>query len=289
MIEQWGNYWTTVEEWNEFFDHLEKKPSLYVTLGDYGIFSFINLFYNITEKTELEADLLDYNLYAHCGERLPAPILTIPEEINATTLQKIGKIIAKTYAIKWDRLSAINQLDYNPLLPVYEEYTEETTSHQVDDIDVAKATTNSLVNSGNDTTLTTNNLTNTSQNQGTTQGTSTSHDDVYGFNSDTAVPSDAGGSSNSQTTSYSDTLTRTGTITEQLTHGKRSTNTSSGSEGFDSESSGASTREYTRTGNIGNMSNQHLISEEIALRRWNFVTQVMEDVKDILTIPVYDY
>ena len=137
--------------------------------------------------------------------------------------------------------------------------------------------------------MTTNNLTNQSQNAGTTQGSTTAHGDVYGFNSSTAVPADASGGTTSESTSYSDTLTRTGTVTEQLTHGKQSTNTSSGSEGFDSESTGAATREYTRKGNIGNMSTQHLVSEEIALRRWNFLTQVMEDVKDILTIPVYDY
>lgn len=46
-------------------------------------------------------------------------------------------------------------------------------------------------------------------------------------------------------------------------------------------------RRYTHKGNIGNLTPQQLIRQEIDLWRWNFIETVLNDVKDFITIPIY--
>lgn len=46
-------------------------------------------------------------------------------------------------------------------------------------------------------------------------------------------------------------------------------------------------RKYIHKGNIGNFTPQQLISQEIDLWRWNFIEEVLNDVKTFITIPIY--
>ena len=46
-------------------------------------------------------------------------------------------------------------------------------------------------------------------------------------------------------------------------------------------------RKYTHKGNIGNLTPQQLIQQEIDLWRWNFIEEVLTDVKNFITIPIY--
>ena len=46
-------------------------------------------------------------------------------------------------------------------------------------------------------------------------------------------------------------------------------------------------RKYIHQGNIGNFAPQQLISQEIDLWRWNFIEEVLNDVKTFITIPIY--
>lgn len=46
-------------------------------------------------------------------------------------------------------------------------------------------------------------------------------------------------------------------------------------------------RESIHKGNIGNLTPQQLITQEIELWRWNFIDEVMSDVKSMITIPIY--
>lgn len=46
-------------------------------------------------------------------------------------------------------------------------------------------------------------------------------------------------------------------------------------------------RKYTHKGNIGNITPQQLIQQEIDLWRWNFIEEVLNDVKSFITIPIY--
>lgn len=155
----------------------------------------------------------------------------------------------------------------------------------------------------------------------TESSSSSSDHGIYGFNSATAsgADSDAGAGSRlntgTQTTEsdVSDTTTvdsdvvksNTGTqrnedssneqltITGGLTHTTDDSHVVSGTKaktGTDStEVTTDKTRErdYTRSGNIGNLTTQQLVTQEIQLWRWNFIQEVLNDVKDFLTLPVY--
>lgn len=46
-------------------------------------------------------------------------------------------------------------------------------------------------------------------------------------------------------------------------------------------------RKYIHKGNIGNLTPQQLIQQEIDLWRWNFIEEVLDDVKNFITIPIY--
>ena len=46
-------------------------------------------------------------------------------------------------------------------------------------------------------------------------------------------------------------------------------------------------RSYTHKGNIGNFTPQQLIKQEIELWRWNFIDEVLDDVKDFISISIY--
>ena len=46
-------------------------------------------------------------------------------------------------------------------------------------------------------------------------------------------------------------------------------------------------RESIHKGNIGNLTPQQLITQEIELWRWNFIDEVMSDIKSMITIPIY--
>ena len=47
------------------------------------------------------------------------------------------------------------------------------------------------------------------------------------------------------------------------------------------------TKDYTKTGNIGNLKTQEMIEAEIRLWRWNILNEMMNDIKDYITLPVY--
>lgn len=88
---------------------------------------------------------------------------------------------------------------------------------------------------------------------------------------------------NSIDTSVTGTVTRqTGSIT---THGGKDDVTSSGTESEDVEV--GRDRSGSHSGNIGNITSQKMIAEEIALWRWKYVQDILADVKEFCTLPVY--
>lgn len=49
----------------------------------------------------------------------------------------------------------------------------------------------------------------------------------------------------------------------------------------------ARAKQSIHRGNIGNLTPQQLITQEIELWRWNFIDEVMNDIKSMITIPIY--
>lgn len=89
------------------------------------------------------------------------------------------------------------------------------------------------------------------------------------------------------TNTGTDSVANTGTQTNQGTEATTGTNqrVESGSEtvtGSDSRD-----RSGVHSGNIGNLTSQQQIGEEIALWKWNFIEEIMADATDFLTLQVY--
>lgn len=87
--------------------------------------------------------------------------------------------------------------------------------------------------------------------------------------------------------SGSDTVANTGTQTtasEESVQGSFTRNETN----IDSQT-GTSSRDRSgvHTGNIGNLTSQKMISEEIALWKWNFIEEVLSDATSFLTLQVY--
>lgn len=151
-------------------------------------------------------------------------------------------------------------------------------------------------------------------------GSNSSEDGVYGFNSSTAVGDTNTSGSNSGTetgtvnSQNSGTLTTANTGTDTQVHSGNVTTTNTGtdttvhsgnlttvntgtqqnsgsvssSESADDEKSGTRNREYTKTGNIGNISTQKLLNEELDLWKYNFICEIMRDVANFISLPIYE-
>ena len=147
----------------------------------------------------------------------------------------------------------------------------------------------------------------------TTKESTDISEQVKGFNSSSWVDSDrsVGNLNDNQselsfttrqdvtTGSYSDTVRddpTNGSVTETKTTGTESTSgndTTTGSitremDGTETtKSSDNRERSGNHFGNIGNLTSQKMIKEEIELWKWNYVQSILEDARDFLTLPVY--
>ena len=131
-----------------------------------------------------------------------------------------------------------------------------------------------------------------------TQSTDTDVDEAY-------IKANKGSQNIEEDTSISDT---THTTDEQentsIAHGaSTASNSSTSTTDSDSESNKSAVsrlndsvivntalsraRESIHKGNIGNLTPQQLITQEIELWRWNFIDEVMSDIKSMITIPIY--
>ena len=160
-----------------------------------------------------------------------------------------------------------------------------------------------------------------------TSSTDSGANNKYGFNSGTAVgySTDSSSGSGTHDESNSDNLTVSGTVTntgtetdvktgtqtnvidsttmdtqnlqEETEYGRIDTKEKDGTETNITSStlsqsdvkanSGTGHKEGSRMGNIGNITTQSFIKQEIGLWQWNFINQVMEDVKEFVLLPIY--
>lgn len=93
-----------------------------------------------------------------------------------------------------------------------------------------------------------------------------------------------------ETTAHSGTVGRvnSGTLTEQDTGTQTNSGSGTSSETSSNGRDGERSREYTKTGNIGNISTQKLLNEEIDLWKYNFILEMMRDVINFISLPIYE-
>lgn len=151
------------------------------------------------------------------------------------------------------------------------------------------ADTNSSSNSGTDTVDRTTTNTGT---QATTEGGSdtkanTGTQSTTGTDTGTVTTANTGTMANAQTGTVSVERDNTGTqdtdqtVTQSGVDTIRETGSTQETENTDRDRSG---RHF---GNIGNLTSQKQILEEINLWKWNYVNTILEDVKEFCCLPVY--
>ena len=92
---------------------------------------------------------------------------------------------------------------------------------------------------------------------------------------------DNGSEGGYKTVANTGTVTDAGSDSHSGTDTRTTSNSSSGTGSVDRDRSG---RHF---GNIGNLTSQKMLNEEIELWKWNYIQTVLEDARDFLTLPTY--
>lgn len=215
---------------------------------------------------EVGQDMDDAYFTMYSGIKNPSEFVTLhlnPDTEIANSLT-IARIIYGIYGENWTKLWEAFKTQYVPI----DNYNlkETTVRNQTNDRTINKNVTNS--GSQDDTTTTTygENI----------NSTANAQDYTYGFNSLEKVPTgerdETGTEAHSGTDSVAD---------KQVSESTTADNTIDNDEENENI-------ERTRQGNVGQNSYQELLRQEFELWRWNFFTQVFEDVDKFLVLSVYD-
>ena len=249
-----------------------------------GFFSLMDYDFQFMEKEQL-----DILFYANYGDKNPAPIVlkTLPLEPTIADVQKLATMVEKFYTQKWNRLKALSGIQYDPIHNYEDKLTES-----VKDIETGGNTTGgTFTDKGTDTlsksNTRTDNLKSASQLASDVTSGSTTTDGVYGFNSDDSSNAEKSVSSGTEHDASTNTITNTGTQKNVSTDTDTVDKTKTSAITVDNHSTNDRTRTSTHTGNIGNLSTQQLMKQEIELWKWNFINNVLADLSEFTTLPIY--
>lgn len=271
---------------------------------------------------------MDLKLTADYGARAVSTIIDYfyesqesGESLDSNSISQLAEYLISIYGDKWIRSGAVLFSDYDPIHNYLDEWedhldrndtldgeslrTDNTSNARTQNLTEDYTRTNALQ------TTRTDNLSNSSTrtdnlSQGES-GTDTNNEtnSVWAFNSATAVNSDSNSSSGSdsrtttntgtQSTSGTNTGTQTtadtGTVHDVKTNTGTDTvlNTGTVKQEQDDIRDISQDRDGRHFGNIGNISTQKLILEELNLRKINLMAEIVRDVADEISIPVYVY
>lgn len=245
---------------------------------------------------------LDILFYTSFGGRTIAPIISYFMEdgsISDAKLQELSDSILAVYQQKWDRLKAVAKIEYDPIHNFYDEMHEEISG--TDDITIKDTGTRS--NTGTQTNDGTIENTGTQQHQSTKLNTGTQqnagtmnrtlNDKIFGFNSSTSqgendhITSETTGSTRTDNLSETVNGTRTDNLQEEQSFTRTDNLQMTNNLKEETDDDYTRLRDYLRTGNVGNITYQKMLQEEIELWKWNFIQQVLSDVRDFTTIQIY--
>ena len=245
------------------------------------------------------------------------------DELTNGELETLASLMLNYFKPKWDKLKEIYSYEYDPIHNYLDEWEDQMEGEAGEDrvVDSNRLDThNTTVNNSNTRTdalqeLETRNLTSgntrtdalqeTHTGTQSNSGSSTDTSSVWGFNSSTDVNSDKNTGSNSNTRTDNLTKANTGTVTDNGTEGGSVTtaNTGTQSNQGSSATTGTEFREVDETatthseqvrersgkhfGNIGNLTSQKMIQEEIELWKWSYIQEILDDARNFLTLEVY--
>lgn len=269
---------------------IEKTPKIPLVKDvfpiSHGLFSTIDYDFG-----DMGNDDIDVLFITDFGMKRVAPlveyILGTDTELSAEKLAVIGSMLLKKYKNKWDRAQAIINTDYDPIHNYLDEYQE----HRDEVKDESNVRTKNLITGDTATNTFSNTRTdNLSESRtGTDDSTTTVNgaDNRYGLNSATATGVTTDSESTIVDDDTSSTRTNTGTQTNSSSESNIRTIQESGTDSRDYDTDNNYDVEGSHSGNIGNISTQKLIKEDLELWKWNFIEEVLHDARDFLTLPLY--
>ena len=235
-----------------------------------GNYNFIERAVELANLDDLDSSQVKIASVALYGERLLSPYFAElfydygeDEDPGDIFAERVGKLLATMLGPKWRKIESALQEEYDPIHNYLDEW--EDTSAGTEESNGSDLRTDNLSHTRAD------NLTQGTQYSGSESGAN----NAYGFNSASAVGVDTSSGSNSG----SNTVTNTGTQTD----------TNTGTTKTDRENHVADQRDRSGShrGNIGNITSQKMINEEIELRKKILMDMVIKDCVNAVTIPVY--
>lgn len=247
---------------------------------------FIHMLFDFEVMTKEQLDIM---FYANYGDKNPAPIVTkiLSLEPTVTEASQLAKIVESLYGVKWSKLKALTKLEYDPIHNYKDSLTEEIGDIGKDTVKDDLTSTNVRTATEHRDNTRTDNLSAVVDKDNTLTLNSAIDDSIYGFNS--TLPSDSDASKILDTTTDKGTniVTNTGTQKNLAVNTDAVEDIKTSGDVRVSDRINDRVRTSTHEGNIGNLTTQQLMKQEIDLWNWNFIQTVLTDVKDFLTIPIY--
>ena len=252
-----------------------------------------SIFSKMNYALPMDPSQMDLLFYTDFGLKTVCPlVLTLKGDDATLTNEKLtllATMLLNKYRNKWDRDQAVAQAEYDPMHNYLDEYAE--TGSISEDETATNSSTETWVEGidAHNSYTRTDNLSQTDSGTFSSTDTGTDHQDRFGLNSATAVGVTEGGNSVTSSGTNGNTRTNTGTQTdaEVRDEDRNITDTKSGRNTVDNDK--LHSKEGYHRGNIGNISTQKLLLEEIDLWRWNLADEILRDARDFLTIPIYHF
>lgn len=237
----------------------------------------------------LSTDQLDILFYANYANKNPSPIVTnlLSSDPTEDELIQLADITLRLYAANWGKLKQVKQIGYNPIANYRDQLTETINNNGTVRVIEDLQTIVDITETSNKDNTRTDNLSSSDNKTTTTQSTNTNTDSIYGFNSTGATNTDDGFSNENGSDITRDTLINTGTQKNSTIGTDKSLDSKNSDNTINTSKEDLRVRQSTHEGNIGNLTTQQLLTQEIELWKWNLTQAILENTKDFLTIPVY--
>lgn len=295
----------------EYFPNYLSTDSLFTKMAQLGA----------PWSQEVGQDMDDAYFTMYSGIKNPSEFVLLhlnPDSYIANSLT-IARILYGIYGSNWTKLWEAFKTKYTPI----DNYNIQETVNTTRKSDRTVNRTNDFTSTVDGTETQTSEQDGTQNISGSTSATSTvdsngtsalehgeqiqknveSDSYTYGFNSSEKVPTDVqiengtdthSGTDTTTTTDHSVTETSGTSKTDTTDHttgtidtSKKDIRTDKTIEDTTDNTDGTEDIQRTRQGNVGQNSYQELLRQEFELWRWNFFTQVFEDVDKFLVLSVY--
>lgn len=258
---------------------MEEKIPLIKTMIPAVNALFSNMEFDFRIITPQQLDILFFTNY---GDKRVSPLVSMFVEdstISSDKMKELSSIILSYYKLNWNKMLDMIEIEYDPIHNFSDNLVEKIIA--ADDKTVKSE--NNIRQEGTGTKTRTDDLTSTETKNLTTTVNGTVEDKFAGLNSSSYSNKDNEIASQTTEETGTDTIVNTGTQSNK--EERNFSDSSNGKEVTDDDY----TRDRTlnRSGNIGNITTQQMLTQEIELWKWNFVQQILENVRDLTTIAVY--